>query len=376
MNKRGGDDYGYGGGKRARGSGIRMRMMVPSKMAGSLIGKGGQNIKQLREEYSCNVRIPDCPGPERIMEITAEDWENVFSCLEAAVPYLFECPNGVDDGQEKELRFLIHQSVVGGVIGKGGEKIKAIRAASGVNIKVYQNSAPQSTDRCVQANGTLDKIVLAAREVYEVVQNTEIKGNDEVYDPINFDAFFATEYGGFGGGSDQKMASRGGRGGGGMRGGPMGGGMRGGPGGFGGSGFGRPMGFEDGPPRGGGFGRGGFGRGGGGMGGGMRGGMGGGMGRGFSDDFRGGGGADLQFSSSDQSESTQVTIPNEMAGAIIGPGGQRIRKIRNDSKAGITIAEPESGSNERVITLTGDPTAIQTAQFLLQQSVREFGSSF
>ena len=36
----------------------------------------------------------------------------------------------------RELRFLIHQSVVGGVIGKGGEKIKAIRAASGVNIKV------------------------------------------------------------------------------------------------------------------------------------------------------------------------------------------------------------------------------------------------
>ena len=37
------------------------------------------------------------------------------------------------------------------------------------------------------------------------------QGNDEVYDPINFDAFFATEYGGFGGGSDQenKHAKRG-----------------------------------------------------------------------------------------------------------------------------------------------------------------------
>jgi len=72
-----------------------------------------------------------------------------------------------------------------------------------------------------------------------------------------------------------------------------------------------------------------------------------------------------------ETESTQVTIPNDLAGAIIGPGGQRIRKIRNDSKATITIDEPAPGSNERVITIAGNKKQIQTAQYLLQQSVRE-----
>jgi len=72
-------------------------------------------------------------------------------------------------------------------------------------------------------------------------------------------------------------------------------------------------------------------------------------------------------------ETTQVTIPNELAGAIIGPGGQRIRKIRLESKASITIDEPASGSNERVISIVGTPKQIQTAQYLLQQSVREHG---
>lgn len=70
-------------------------------------------------------------------------------------------------------------------------------------------------------------------------------------------------------------------------------------------------------------------------------------------------------------ETNQVTIPNELAGAIIGPGGQRIRKIRVDSKANITIDEPAPGSNERVISIQGTPKQIQTAQYLLQQSVRE-----
>jgi len=69
--------------------------------------------------------------------------------------------------------------------------------------------------------------------------------------------------------------------------------------------------------------------------------------------------------------STQVTIPNEVAGAIIGPGGQRIRKIRSDSTADVQVAEPEPGSSERIITISGTKDAIQTAQYLLQQCVRE-----
>merc|ERR1719189_1739528 len=93
------------------------------------------------------------------------------------------------------------------------------------------------------------------------------------------------------------------------------------------------------------------------------------------DDSGFGGGPTLNFDNAGndggEEESTQVTIPNDLAGAIIGPGGQRIRKIRNDSKATITIDEPAPGSSERVITIAGNKKQIQTAQYLLQQSVRE-----
>lgn len=60
-----------------------------------------------------------------------------------------------------------------------------------------------------------------------------------------------------------------------------------------------------------------------------------------------------------------------MAGAIIGPGGSRIRKIRAESRATITIDEPVQGSDERIITISGNQRSIQTAQYLLQQSVRD-----
>ena len=264
---------------------------------------------------------------------------------------------------------------------------------------------------------------MALQQIFEVVANTDIKGYDNHYDPNNFDAFYANDYGGYGGmdndGGRGRGRGRGGFGGGrggfsGPRGGGFGGGNRGGfGGGFGGPGGGGFGGGFGGQNYGGGFGdhsessggfgnSGGFGRGrgrggggyggrgyggdggfgddsgfGGGFGGGRGGGFGGGMdGPGFGSGF--GGGPTLNFDNAGndgEQESTQVTIPNDMAGAIIGPGGQRIRKIRNDSKASITIDEPAPGSNERVISITGTQKQIQTAQYLLQQSVRENSQS-
>ena len=63
-----------------------------------------------------------------------------------------------------------------------------------------------------------------------------------------------------------------------------------------------------------------------------------------------------------------MTIPNELAGAIIGPKGSKIQQIRESSGAGITIDKPISGSNDRIITITGTTEQIQNAQYLLQMT--------
>lgn len=71
--------------------------------------------------------------------------------------------------------------------------------------------------------------------------------------------------------------------------------------------------------------------------------------------------------SDDGKETTQVTIPKDLAGAIIGKAGGRIRRIRMESNAFITIDEPLPGSTDRIITISGTAKQIQMAQFLLQQ---------
>jgi len=91
----------------------------------------------------------------------------------------------------------------------------------------------------------------------------------------------------------------------------------------------------------------------------------------FTQDTMGGmGNQGMMFGN--QSTSTQVSIPKDLAGAIIGKGGSRIRQIRQESGAGITIDEAMPGSNDRIITITGNNEQIQNAQYLLQMSVKQY----
>merc|ERR1719462_990007 len=69
--------------------------------------------------------------------------------------------------------------------------------------------------------------------------------------------------------------------------------------------------------------------------------------------------------------STQVTVPNDMAGAIIGKGGERIRQIRQKSQADIKFSDSEPGKTDRLITISGSHDQIQYAQYLMQECVRE-----
>ncbi|XP_057660814.1 heterogeneous nuclear ribonucleoprotein K isoform X2 [Diorhabda carinulata] len=376
--------------KRSRRGDEEVRLLIPSKVAGSIIGKGGQNITKLRSQYKASITVPDCPGPERLLTLSS-DMDSVCNIVNDVVPNLEE--NGASiNGNELDLRMMIHQSQAGCVIGKGGQKIKEIREKTGARIKIYANLAPQSTDRVVKITGEPAKCIETIREVLTLIKQSPIKGAVNPYDPHNYDEVYADQYGGWGnpggGGFGNRRDNDGPRGNmrdDGGRFGPRGPMNRGGnrDGGFGG--FGNRSGMGPGNRFGGGNrdsfggdrdfgGRDNFGGGGGSFG--SRGGSGG------APFDRNGWGGNSQFNNPAPSstggsafgsgggagKSTQVTIPKDLAGAIIGKGGGRIRKIRMDSGANITIDEPLPGSNDRIITITGNPNQIQMAQYLLQQS--------
>lgn len=73
----------------------------------------------------------------------------------------------------------------------------------------------------------------------------------------------------------------------------------------------------------------------------------------------------MAFTAKNERKPTCV-VDVQLAGSIIGKGGQRIKQIRHESGASIKIDEPLEGSEDRIITITGTQDQIQNAQYLLQ----------
>jgi heterogeneous nuclear ribonucleoprotein K len=351
-----------------------IRLLIPSKVAGGIIGKGGQHIQKLRNDFKAQVNVGDCQGPERVVTI-ASDLNTCFDVIREMLKH-FDKANG-----ECEVRILIHQSLAGCIIGKGGAKIKELKEKLGCKLKVFSNIAPQSSDRVVQIIGKEDQCIIGLVEIIEVIKDTPIKGAVHNYDPHNFDDVYADEYGGYGmgGGSNFRNTEGGGNSGRGFggnrsrfsdRGGNSGGGRsnRGSNNNNNNDRGGRRSDFVDpwaqNEAQGGGNSS--FGNNGNMYGMNFMGNAG--NQNGSFGNARGASGGNMDM---EEKTSTQVTIPKDLAGAVIGKGGGRIRRIRNDSQAFIQIDEALPGSTDRIITITGTPKQIQSAQYMLQQSIRD-----
>jgi len=328
---------------------FELRLLIPTKSAGAVIGKGGEYIKAIRDKFEANVHVPDRSTPERVLVILARQ-EVLVDCFSEILHKLAEDQKRQSEGNV-EIRMLVHQSHAGAIIGRAGAKIKELRDQSKSQIKVFQDCCPMSTDRVVSVQTSIENMPNALRTLTEFIKEIPIKGPVRPYDATNYDPRAAFGCGGYT--SDMKGGGDRGGGGGFERSGHMG--HRGGPP------MPPPFDYSRGPPMGG---YGGGGGGGGGYGG-SRGGPppmqmpGGGGGYGM----HGGGGHDGGVTT------TQVTIPNELGGTIIGKQGERINRIRSESGARIDVGSAY-GNEERIITISGTPHQIQTAQYLLQQSVR------
>ncbi|CAF3939038.1 unnamed protein product [Adineta steineri] len=361
--------------KRTRSGRVDLRFLLASRDAGAIIGRQGKNIQMLRSKYKTIVQVPDQDGPERILTI-AGDLEPCLDCLTDALATMAENQKLRQD--ISELRALVHTSQAGAIIGKGGERVKELRVRYGLEVKVFTDACPNSTDRVVLCRGEQRAILNCLRDIFTQIDKLPPRGPTRPYDPSFYVEHQIHAYGGFAHDETSVYGDRRGRGG---RDGGGGGGGHGGGGGGGGGGAGYnnydnwEMNNNN-----------------------MRGGGGGGGGGLYNDDYggpsnqgfyppppppppqhiMGGGQGPMRpmmntFEPPADAQTQQVTIPHELAGAIIGPRGTRISQIRQQSGASIKIDDPLPGTNDRIITIVGAPNQISQAQYLLQTAVRQSG---
>ncbi|PAV67751.1 hypothetical protein WR25_04248 [Diploscapter pachys] len=345
---------------------FELRLLVSGKAAGAVIGKGGENIKRLRSEFDSQISVPDSNAPERVVTVVAAI-DNVVKIVEQMLDRLDEPQHAGEKGEKAEIRILVHQSHAGALIGRSGSKIKELRDKCNIRLKVFQQVCPNSTDRIVIVTGEPENCINALKHIVDDLKELPIKGPISQYNPQYYNMHDAFEYGGY------------------QSGGMMGGGGGGGRGGRNDGGY---------PPR-----RDDYG----GRGGGRAPYHSGGGNSGYGHHVTGGGGGGGGYNAGPGSaghypppvahhpiasvgnvypppqnfappggpiSTTQVTIPNELSGTIIGRGGERINRIRDETGATIILEQPQPGVRERIITISGTDQQIQSAQYHLQQCVR------
>ncbi|KAI1298184.1 Heterogeneous nuclear ribonucleoprotein K [Halotydeus destructor] len=175
---------------------LEVRFLISSKEAGATIGKAGANINHLRKHYKASVTVPDCPGPERVLSIVSKE-DILPDMLKDVINYMDDRVIGQKlNDKEVELRLLVHTSHAGGIIGRSGQKIRQLRDETKAAIKVFSQCCPQSTERVCALQGPPAVVIDAFKAVLDIIIASPTKGPVNLYDPFNFNMYVAPDYGG------------------------------------------------------------------------------------------------------------------------------------------------------------------------------------
>ncbi|KAI1180119.1 kh domain protein RNA-binding protein [Nemania sp. FL0916] len=317
---------------------LTLRAIVSSKEAGVIIGKGGKNVADLRDETGVRAGVSKVVQGvhDRVLTITG-GCEAISRAYALVARSLLEGapamgmggviqPNGTH-----QLKLLISHNQMGTIIGRQGLKIKHIQDVSGVRMVAQKEMLPQSTERIVELQGNPDGIQRAIWEICKCLIDDWQRGTGTVlYNPV-----VRTQPGGAG---------------------SMGGGI----GATGGAPYGTSSRGDYAPSRV--------------------------MRTGNGADFSNG--AQRQFNNrrSDSDAATRgppthdengeeiqtqnISIPADMVGCIIGRAGSKISEIRKTSGARISIAKaPHDDTGERMFTIMGTAKANESALFLLYENL-------
>ncbi|KUI66542.1 RNA-binding protein rnc1 [Cytospora mali] len=349
---------------------IHVRAVITSPEAATIIGKGGENVSKIRQMSSAKCTVSDYQkgAIERILTVSGSV-DAVAKAFGLIIRTLNNEPLAEASNPQSKtypLRLLIPSILIGSIIGKGGARIKEIQEASGARLNASDSVLPLSTERSLVVMGVADAVHIAT---YYVASTLLEQLNER-----------------FGGPAASAYATR--------SGGPAGaipGGMQVVPympqpagGNFGrGENYGRqnqrqdpraqhmppsympPYGGQPHPaqpspamP--------------------MHYGAQAGAGYGpaahmqphhgphVGPQAHGGPHAQPMVAGMPGAPLTQqIYIPNDMVGAIIGKGGQKINEIRQISGSVIKINEPQDNSNERLVTITGTEECNRMALYML-----------
>ncbi|KAI8333531.1 hypothetical protein BC941DRAFT_433714 [Chlamydoabsidia padenii] len=166
-----------------------LTVMVPSHRVGLVIGRGGETIRDLEQRSGAKIKVlPEQPGDrssssERVVSISGDKkaTEKGKSLVEDIIhnqpsqdyreqrPYDGGYGRSEEGGSVDTVR--IPKSMVGLIIGRGGETVRALQAESGARIVIDKYGDQHSDEKTLTIHGTSETIAIAKSLISEKVES-------------------------------------------------------------------------------------------------------------------------------------------------------------------------------------------------------------
>lgn len=163
-----------------------LKFLASESFSSAIIGKGGQVAAQIRESTGIKLKLTDrgeyYPGTKlRVITLQGDHEDDLNKAMRQIIVKLKECMDAGDVAcgadESLELQMLAPKLAAGGVIGKGGANITAIREDSGARVKVHSShshvvTAGDVQEQVVSLNGSDRGVEIASAAVNKQVQLT------------------------------------------------------------------------------------------------------------------------------------------------------------------------------------------------------------
>lgn len=169
------------------GSMLVEEVMIPNKLVGLVIGRGGEMINKLQSESGAKIQVAADP-PQDVASFQNERQITITGVLEnvdKAKALIDEIRNegkvpdrllGNSGPGEYSTEVLIPSSKVGLVIGKGGETIKSLQERAGCKMVLFQDGEYQNApEKPIRISGERSKVEYGEQLVSDLITQKELE---------------------------------------------------------------------------------------------------------------------------------------------------------------------------------------------------------
>lgn len=170
---------------------VHFRMLCTISEAATVVGKGGETIKKIKELSNARINVSDnLKGvPERVISVRgpAEYVAKAFGLIvRMQLGEPLNVPSSLES-QQYNLRLLFPHTIMGYIIGKKGSRFREIEESSAAALKANDQILPASTDRVLNINGVADAIHIATYYIAQtVIEHKQQMSKAIYYNPANF----------------------------------------------------------------------------------------------------------------------------------------------------------------------------------------------